>query len=217
MALKNLLKRVLGQLGLWHGASLVRQVPAILRWLRAGCTGAAPHAVKMMAVKAHILRFGLQEFVETGTYMGDTLAYVAATGIDCASIELSPQLHQAARRRFASARNVRLIEGDSGIRLPEMLADIRRPVLFWLDGHYSAGVTASAALHTPISAELQAILRHPVKGHVILIDDARCFDGSNDYPHIDDLLRVVREDGNYAAEVSIDIIRLIPRTALAGH
>lgn len=216
MALKNLLKRVLGRLGLWHGASLVRQVPAILRWLGAGCTGAAPHAVKMMAVKAHIRRFGLQEFVETGTYMGDTLAYVAQTGIDCASIELSPQLHQAARRRFARAANVRLIEGDSGIRLPEMLADIRRPVLFWLDGHYSAGVTASAALHTPISAELQAILRHPVKGHVILIDDARCFDGSNDYPHIDDLLRVVREDGNYAAEVSIDIIRLIPRTAPAG-
>ena len=118
--------------------------------------------------------------------------------------------------RVLGRRNVRLIEGDSGIRLPEMLADIRRPVLFWLDGHYSAGVTASAALHTPISAELQAILRHPVKGHVILIDDARCFDGSNDYPHIDDLLRVVREDGNYAAEVSIDIIRLIPRTAPAG-
>ncbi|MBL8335436.1 MAG: hypothetical protein U1F00_00990 [Rhodoferax sp.] len=215
MALKNLLKRMLGRLGLWHGVSLVRQVPSILRWLAAGCTGAAPHAVKMMAVRAHVRPFGLRSFVETGTYMGDTLAYLAATGIDCASIELSPELHQAARRRFAGARNVRLIEGDSGIRLPEMLPDIHHPVLFWLDGHYSAGVTASAELHSPISAELLAILRHPVKQHVILIDDARCFDGSNGYPHIDELLRVVREDGNYAAEVSIDIIRLIPRAAAA--
>ena len=217
MSLKNLLKRVLGQLGLWHSVSFVRQVPAMLRWLGAGCTGAAPHAVKMIAVRAHIRRHGIQQFVETGTYMGDTLAYVAATGVQCASIELSPQLYQAARRRFAAAGNVRLVEGDSGIRLPEMLGDIHRPVLFWLDGHYSSGVTASAAIQTPISSELQAILRHPVKGHVILIDDARCFDGSNDYPHLDDLLRVVREDGNYAAEVSIDIIRLIPRAAPVAH
>ena len=173
MSFKNGLKRVLGQWGLWNSVSFIRQVPGILRWLGAGCTGAAPHAIKMMAVKAHIERFAIREFVETGTYMGDTLAYVAGTGIQCSSIELSPQLHQAACRRFEHTRNVRLVEGDSGIRLPEMLADMHRPVLFWLDGHYSAGVTASADLHTPISAELQAILRHPVKNHVILIDDAR--------------------------------------------
>jgi hypothetical protein len=44
-----------------------------------------------------------------------------------------------------------------------------------------------------------------------LINDARYFDGTNDYPNLDDLLRVVREDGSYSAEVSTDIIRLVPR------
>jgi len=45
----------------------------------------------------------------------------------------------------------------------------------------------------------------------VLIDDARYFDGTNDYPHLDDLLHVIREDGSYSAEVSADIVRLVPR------
>ena len=217
MWFKSRVKRVLGLVGLWNFANFLRQLPSIWQWLGAGCSGPAPHAVKMMTVKAYVSRYGMQEFVETGTYLGDTLAYVASTGIQCTSIELSSQLHQAACRRFQDFKNVRLIEGDSGIKLLEVLTGLRRPALFWLDGHYSVGVTAQADIHTPISAELQAILRHPVKGHVILIDDARCFDGTNDYPHLDDLLRVVREDGGYVPEVSIDIIRLIPKTALGGQ
>lgn len=91
-----------------------------------------------------------------------------------------------------------------------LLKEISKPTLFWLDGHYSSGITASAETHTPISAELQAILIHSVKEHVILIDDARCFNGTNDYPHLDELLRIIREEGSYSAEVSADIIRLTP-------
>lgn len=131
----------------------------------------------------------------------------------CTSIELSEELYQAACMRFKSCRNVRLLRGDSGQKLPGLLKEINEPTCFWLDGHYSAGVTASAETHTPVSAGLKAIFAHPNKKHVILIDDARCFGGSNDYPHLDDLLRVIREDGNYSAEVSTDIIRLVPRLA----
>lgn len=149
-------------------------------------------------------------FIETGTYLGDTLGYIAQTGVNCISIELSDELYGAARSRFRSFRNVTLINGDSGIKLPELLHTLEEPALFWLDGHYSAGVTARADTDTPISKELDAILRHPVRKHVILIDDARYFNGMNDYPHLDQLLHVIRREGNYNAEVSMDIIRVTP-------
>ena len=36
----------------------------------------------------------------------------------------------------------------------------------------------------------------------------RCFDGSHDYPHLDELLAFIRADGRYKVEVSTDILRL---------
>jgi len=212
MQVKYNAKQLLIRLGLWAPLNLIRSIPGTYHWLRTGCSGAAPHPIKMMAVRSYLNSFSIGIFVETGTFLGDTLAHIAKTGVECASIELSPELHKTARNRFHRYKNVRLLLGDSGEIVPELLKEINQPVLFWLDGHYSAGVTASADIHTPVSAELSAILNHPIKNHVILIDDARCFDGTNGYPHLDELLRVVRDDGNYSAEVSIDIIRLTPKT-----
>ncbi len=197
--------------GLWYPIDLLRSIPAIFLWLGSGCRGLAPHPVKLMVIKSYLKRYSIDRFVETGTNLGDTLGYFAKKGIGCTSIELSLELYQAASAVFKARRNVTLVHGDSSQKLPELLQKMSEPVLFWLDGHYSCGFTASAKTHTPISAELKAILSHPVKRHVILIDDARYFDGRNDYPHLDDLLRVIREDGSYSAEVSTDIIRLVPR------
>lgn len=190
---------------------VLSRLPSVVRWAREGCSGPAPHVLKKRIVKAYLDRFGIRRFVETGTYKGDTLAFIAKAGIPCTSIELSTKLYEAARERFRECTNVDLVYGDSAEKLPLILERIEEPVLFWLDGHYSAGETALGSSHTPISKELQAILDHPIKRHVILIDDARCFVGLNGYPHIDELLRDVRMNGNYAAETSTDIIRLIPK------
>lgn len=205
------IRRFLIGSGIWYSLNLLRNIPAILQWLRSGCNGLAPHPIKLMIITSYLKRFSIDNFVETGTYLGDTLGYFAKKGIWCTSIELSKELYQAACTIFEARKNVRLVQGDSSHRLPELLQEISNPVLFWLDGHYSSGLTASAKTHTPISAELKAILNHPIKQHVILIDDARYFDGTNDYPHLDDLLRVIRDDGTYSVEVSTDIIRLVPR------
>lgn len=50
-----------------------------------------------------------------------------------------------------------------------------------------------------------------MRGHVILIDDVRCFDGSLDYPYLDDFLAVIRAEGRYHLEVSTDILRMTPK------
>lgn len=210
MRIKNQLKEFLIRFRLWYPLNFLRRTPDILYWLKSGCTDVAPHPVKMLVVRAYLNRFSIDRFFETGTYLGETLGYIAETGIQCISIELSQELYDAARKRFRDYKNVKIVQGDSGQKLPQLLNDINKPTLFWLDGHYSAGITARAKTHTPVSKELEAILRHPIKQHVVLIDDARYFDGSNDYPHLDELMRLLREEKSYNVEVSTDIIRITP-------
>lgn len=204
------MRQVLIRLGLWYSLNLVRKVPGILGWLRSGCRGSPPHPIKLMIVGSYLRQFSIAHFVETGTYLGETLGYVAQQGVRSTSIEIGTELYQAACKRFKRYENVRLVQGDSAQKLPEVLKEIERPTLFWLDGHYCVGISARAESQTPILAEVESILYHPIKKHVVLIDDARLFDGSNDYSYLDDLLRLIRQDGNYTAEVSADIVRLVP-------
>ncbi|MDX6611503.1 MAG: hypothetical protein QOD75_689, partial [Blastocatellia bacterium] len=57
--------------------------------------------------------------------------------------------------------------------------------------------------------ELDHILNHPVAGHVILIDDARCFTGYNDYPTVDELRETVAaKKPDWEMSVELDIIRI---------
>ena len=90
------------------------------------------------------------------------------------------------------------------------------PCLFWLDGHYSAGGTAKGSKETPILEELKSIFTTHKK-HVILIDDARCFIGENDYPAIEALKSFIKNIGpNYKITLESDIIILIPQNKM-GH
>ena len=79
-------------------------------------------------------------------------------------------------------------------------------------GHYSAGITARGDKDTPVLAELETIARHPVRDHVILIDDARCFDGSHDYPKLQEIQEfALRHWPDHTFEVKDDIVRILPR------
>ena len=209
--IKHLTKAFLRSLGLWNFAFYVRSLPEIRKYKRDAFSGPAPYPVKVRIVKSFIAKYDLKVFVETGTYLGITLRFIANIGnISCISIELSEKLYKMALEQFKSYRNVSLIQGDSGEKIHEVLKTLNEPALFWLDGHYSEGITSTTELHSPISAELDAILAHHIDQHVILIDDVKYFTGANGYPHLDQLLKAVRDNGRYQSEVSTDIIRLLP-------
>jgi hypothetical protein len=95
--------------------------------------------------------------------------------------------------------------------LPAILSRINKPCLFWLDGHYSAGGTAKGEKNTPIMEELTAIHFHPVKNHIILIDDAREFYGENDYPTIQELRDFCgKMFPDHDFKIKDDIIQIFP-------
>jgi hypothetical protein len=182
----------------------------IRRWKRRGRPVPPPPEVKQRLLRGYARRFDLHTFIETGTFMGDTTAALAKHVSRVFTIELSPELAARARARFAEVPHIVVLEGDSSILLPGILEELRESALFWLDGHYSEGITARGDEDTPIRSELGAILDHPVRGHVILIDDARLFKGG-EYPTIAEVADIVgSHSSRYDFELHDDIIRLTP-------
>ncbi|MFL5538543.1 MAG: hypothetical protein ACJ8J0_06095 [Longimicrobiaceae bacterium] len=184
-------------------------------WDRAGRPGRpakTPYLVKVSAIRHYARRHGTRVLVETGTNLGLMVVSQRNHFERIWSIELDPALHAAARERLKRFRHVTLLRGDSGVELAKVLAELDRPALFWLDAHWSGGVTARGAVDTPISQELAMVLAHPVRGHVVLIDDAHEFVGENGYPPYAVLAREVESlRPDLAVEERDNVIRITPR------
>jgi hypothetical protein len=167
-----------------------------------------PHYAKQKAVRDYGRRFSLDTLVESGTYLGEMVDAQRKYFKRIISIELSQSLYESARNKFITYKHINIYQGDSGKLIKEIVANLNMPALFWLDGHYSGGNTAKADVETPILSELDAILKTN-ENHVILIDDARSFLGTNDYPTIEYARKfVIERKGNYILKVKDDIIRL---------
>jgi hypothetical protein len=119
--------------------------------------------------------FEAENFVETGTYRGDSTEIAANIFKNVYSIELCPILYSNAKKRFEKHSNVHLYLGDSQKVLPDLLSQLRGKTIFYLDGHYSGGVTARGDTITPIMGELVAIKNSNLDNPIILIDDIRGF------------------------------------------
>lgn len=172
-----------------------------------------PHSLlagpeKRAEIKKWQAMTGHNLFVETGTFLGDTTLAMAAVFQHCWTVEIDEALHEQALRKFEGRQNITAIRGDSETRIADILKDIDAPAIFWLDGHYSRGNTGRGLLDSPIMNELRRIFEHPIKTHVVLIDDARLFLGRNGYPTIKALHRFVRDYSPYRMRVSNDIIKL---------
>ena len=178
-------------------------------WLAADRPAPAPQPVKHAILRKYATRHYLRTLVETGTYAGGTIAALAGDFPRIYSIELDDTLYERACARFARARHIRLLHGDSADVLPALLPRLTDPTLFWLDGHYSGPGTAKGRRETPIVEEISAILAHPVPGHVILVDDARVFVTWPDYPTLDEFRHLIAtERAALAFTLTDDIIRI---------
>ena len=170
-----------------------KQVKELEDWEREGeKLVPVPHLVKQGALKTYAARFRLKILVETGTFRGDMIEAMNGSFDFIYSIELSKDFHEKAKLRFKHNTRVKLIQGDSGTELKQVLDQIDQPALFWLDGHYSGGKTAGAEKHTPIFEELEHLLNSRIEGHVIIIDDARCFGTDPAYPNLEELSEFIK-------------------------
>ncbi len=146
---------------------------------------------KRKSLKRAASRHGIDTFIETGTAGGGTVLALRSHFKKLYTIELDPTLYHQGKALASTYPHIECLEGDSGIVTKSILKRLDTPALFWLDAHYSGNGTARAALDTPIIQELQSIFSHPIKRHVIVIDDIREFNGTNDYPTIEELERMI--------------------------
>jgi hypothetical protein len=117
-------------------------------------------------------------------------------------------LYEEAVRRFKKYGHIKLYHGDSAKVLTDIVAGLEEPAIFWLDAHYSGGVTARAEKDCPIFGEVDAIFQKGTFRHILLIDDADCFIGANDYPTVEELTAYIKEKrSDYKVEVKYGIIR----------
>jgi len=126
-------------------------------------------------------------------------------------------VHRCLCQTLASSRwSIHILQGQSGEVLPEVLKNIDKPCLFWLDAHYSGGSTAKGQENTPVIQELECILNHKnANEHIILIDDARLFIDEDDYPALKTLERLVLENRHgWTFQIKDDIIRAHRRSRL---
>jgi hypothetical protein len=170
------------------------------------------HINKIEKILAAKELFDIDTFIETGTYLGVTTNYVKNYFKRLFSIELSKILADEARQYFINKKHIEILQGDSGLLIEKIIKNNNSKKLFWLDAHYSAGITEASTDfgHTPISKELDIVLNNWVHNSVILIDDARLFNGTDNYPRVDDLITFVKsKDLNLKVFIDKDIIHIL--------
>jgi hypothetical protein len=181
----------------------------LTKWKKTGKPVPPPHYIKQLIIKKYQKMFNVDIFVETGTYMGDMVCAMKNKFKKIYSIELSHDLRERAVRKFKNQKHITILWGDSGKVLCDIIPEIKERAIFWLDGHYSAGITAKGEKNCPIFEELTAIFSSSIN-HILLIDDARCFDGSDDYPTIKALSEfILLHRDKSEIEIDDDVIRVI--------
>lgn len=188
----------------------VRDEKALVRWYFEGMPVPPPDLIKQKIVKRFGKKNKLRTFIETGTAGGLMINAVKNTFSKIISIELDDILFKNAKNNFADYSNITLVHGDSGEKLTEILSTMNEPALFWLDAHYSGEGTAKGEVETPIIRELQTIFSRKNRRDVVLIDDARCFDGTHDYPTSQQIQNFVANYEYLSFKVERDIMVIEP-------
>lgn len=188
------------------------QIMQTIKWYAKSRYSSTPHLIKQKIVKSYQRKYEIPILIETGTYLGTMVNATKDTFKKIYTIELDKKLYWRAKNKFKKNNHIKVFFGDSTKVLPELLKQIRRPCLFWLDAHFSKGITAKGSKETPIINELTAILKSKIKTYVILIDDANAFTGKKDYPFLTSLKRFILENNpSLYIQVKDNIIRVTPK------
>ncbi len=178
---------------------------------KGGKTRASSSRRKAGIVLDYASTFGVGTFIETGTYRGDMVYAMKNQFHAIISIELSADLMEPGEGSLLRLATHRHSTGrwwhnctTSQQHFEHMLVLAGRALF---SRRHRKGHRQNS-----VAKEIATILRHKIRDHVILIDDARCFDGTHDYPALNDLQEFVAlSRPDYAFSVANDVIRIHPQ------
>lgn len=153
-------------------------IRSTIHWVRQGYASPYPHYMKQATILRHAIPGSL--FIETGTYKGATSRYFRNRGFSVATVEVSQSLYET-YSPYLRKLGIDTRLGDSADVVPQLLHEhVGSPSLtFFLDGHYSSGITSKGDQPVPIVREFQAISTfakmNPEKTLSVIVDDVRLF------------------------------------------
>jgi hypothetical protein len=131
-------------------------------------------------------------FVETGTYIGKSTYNIQQLFKKVYTCEASEDLYNAAKQLFflTKSHNIKIYLGDSRLFLKSLSKKICNNSIFFLDAHYSMGITSRKYGTCPLLDELKIIFDKSSEG-IIVVDDLRTMNGKNGYPNLFDILSCI--------------------------
>ncbi|CAK9069686.1 unnamed protein product [Durusdinium trenchii] len=125
-------------------------------------------------------------FVETGTFLGQTVVALSAHFSELHSIELSRECFEAAKLfAWKAQRPIHFHQGHSTKVLQAILPKLNGPTVFYLDAHFSGSVTAGLEEKVPLPEELLLISELFPHAALVIIDDLDLFAQVNTFEAID--------------------------------
>ena len=122
-------------------------------------------------------------FLETGTYLGETVEEVQPYFLNIHTIEISEYLFNRYKQEHNDYDNVKTHLGDSTYEISKILKGLDKNdnTIFWLDGHFSAGMTSKGDKDCPLIEECNSINDvYKSNEALILIDDYNLFETNHE-------------------------------------
>jgi hypothetical protein len=136
-------------------------------------------------------------WIETGTYLGETSNYLSQFSNSVITIEPSEFLYKQAKERYGHVKNIDFVFGTSEERFEEIIMSLHGDLNIFLDGHYSEGLTFKSKKDCPLLVELESLVRNLENFDRVhlFIDDVRLMNPSlpdfRDYPTLLNVLTIL--------------------------
>lgn len=153
---------------------------------------------EIIEVKKH---GNIDNFVETGTYKGDTSIMASKYFKRVYTIEIYHNLymHSMSKALNMGIYNINFYNGDSINILKNIVPTIMGGAVYFIDAHISGSDSSwNGKDRVPIYKELESIFTHKLKPSVFIVDDLRLWKNKVwDWAHItnEKLLDFIRQKG----------------------
>jgi rRNA maturation protein Rpf1 len=86
-------------------------------------------------------QFKITNFVETGTFQGNTAYWASRNFENVITVEFSEVIYKQVTEKYRDVSNIKFCFGHSTAQLAEIVPSLKSPAIFWLDAHWSGGST----------------------------------------------------------------------------
>ncbi|MBI5274172.1 MAG: hypothetical protein HY860_03870 [Chlamydiales bacterium] len=195
------------------------KIPLFCIFILSMCFGHAYHIDMYFGEPTHLAgglmtkmkkTFHPSDFVETGTYLGESAELGAKYFNTVYTVEIFKEAYDQASARLQRYANVHCFHDNSLNFLKQNGNFFSEKSLFWLDAHYSGLGTGTLYMgedyvKSPLKDEIAELMSNFKSHYVILIDDIRGYinvpdymRSNRDYPTVKELYHVVKEHNKNA-------------------